>query len=384
MRVSINTLTTLLSFSSPPTNQRLPTSHTNRRQLLLAAAGAAFANTPLPGSAAEMTPGDAKRAAYQQQTQDPYAGSRGNGRLGFADEVAPLDAAEKNRRAQVAAEAAKNTRLAPQVSKSAGPAAGRMARVSDEFTIQFEPGSKIGLKLKDLRVGFEYGTTEGTSRVLVADVAPGGQAAADGRVEIDNIIVAVDGQNVERSSAREVQQLLAQAAAAGDGVKVTFKNALAFNEQLSVNPNRVADPKAQISTEIAPATSTSKAQVLGVRRISIPDKCTRNADNGDLLEIRYAGRLEDGTVFDGMKLADRFGDDSIQFVLGRQPAGQFPPSWDVGLLGMCVNERREIDVPPALGFGPKGLVKKGKQIVPPDARIFYDVELIAINALSTE
>ena len=27
---------------------------------------------------------------------------------------------------------------------------------------------------------------------------------------------------------------------------------------------------------------------------------------------------------------------------------------------------------------------KGKQIVPPDARIFYDVELIAINALSTE
>ena len=133
-----------------------------------------------------------------------------------------------------------------------------MARVSDEFTIQFEPGSKIGLKLKDLRVGFEYGTTEGTSRVLVADVAPGGQAAADGRVEIDNIIVAVDGQNVERSSAREVQQLLAQAAAAGDGVKITFKNALAFNEQLSVNLNRVADPKAQISTEIAPATSTSR------------------------------------------------------------------------------------------------------------------------------
>ena len=39
-----------------------------------------------------------------------------------------------------------------------------------------------------------------------------------------------------------------------------------------------------------------------------------------------------------MQLADRFGDDTIQFVLGRQPAGQFPPSWDVGLVGICVGE----------------------------------------------
>ena len=81
---------------------------------------------------------------------------------------------------------------------------------------------------------------------------------------------------------------------------------------------------------------------------------TRHYITGDLIEIRYTGRLEDGTVFDGMELADRFGDDSIQFVLGKQPAGQFPPSWDVGLVGMCVGERRVLDVPPVLGFGPKG------------------------------
>jgi hypothetical protein len=65
---------------------------------------------------------------------------------------------------------------------------------------------------------------------------------------------------------------------------------------------------------------------------------------------------------------------------GRQPAGQFPPAWDVGLQGMCVGERRLVDVPPALGFGEKGLPKRG---VPPNARLLYDVELLAINALST-
>ena len=55
--------------------------------------------------------------------------------------------------------------------------------------------------------------------------------------------------------------------------------------------------------------------------------------------------MHPGTVFDGMQLAARYADDSIQFVLGKQPAGQFPPSWDLGLVGMCVGERRQLDVP---------------------------------------
>ena len=87
--------------------------------------------------------------------------------------------------------------------------------------------------------------------------------------------------------------------------------------------------------------------MLGVRVLDAPERCRRTAGVGDLMEIRYAGRLAaDGTVFDGMQLAARNADDSIQFVLGKQPAGQFPPSWDLGLVGMCVGERREIDVPP--------------------------------------
>jgi len=90
--------------------------------------------------------------------------------------------------------------------------------------------------------------------------------------------------------------------------------------------------------------------------------------------------MHSGTVFDGMQLAARYADDSIQFVLGKQPAGQFPPSWDLGLVGMCVGERRQLDVPPVLGFGSKGLPKRG---VPPNARLLYEVELIAINADST-
>ena len=46
---------------------------------------------------------------------------------------------------------------------------------------------------------------------------------------------------------------------------------------------------------------------------------------------------------------------------------------ELGLLEMCIGEERVIDVPPALGYGPKGLVKKGVQVVPPNARLLYDV-----------
>ena len=65
-----------------------------------------------------------------------------------------------------------------------------------------------------------------------------------------------------------------------------------------------------------------------------------------------------------------------QFALGKQPFGQFPPALDVGVMGMVVGERRRIEVPPALGYGSKGF-----KVVPPNAKLVYEVKLVAVNAL---
>ena len=309
-------------------------------------------------------------AAQQQQ-------SRASDRSRFVDELPPLSLEERRKAQQEAAARIwqdSTARPAPLVSpKAAAPMPGAVT-LDDEFTVEFDVGRPLGLKLKDLRVGFEYGTKTGTSRVVVSDITSQGQAALAGRVAIDDLVVAVDGANVETESAKDVQARLARAKTEGGPLRVTFKDARAFNEALSAGASQ-----AQISTKIAPASATQEEQVLSIRRLELPERCTRNAQSGDLVEIRYTGRLADGSVFDGMELADRLGDDSIQFVLGRQPAGQFPPSWDVGLVGMCVGERRLLDVPPVLGFGPKGLPKRN---VPPNARLMYDVELLAINALA--
>ena len=113
-------------------------------------------------------------------------------------------------------------------------------------------------------------------------------------------------------------------------------------------------------------------------RVRVPNPCARGAEDGDLLEVRYEARfvgasaegeptLFDGsgvTFADGRAIPGRGGDDSIYFVLGKQPKGQFPPAWDPGLQGMCVSERRALRVPPVLGFGDKGVPRRG---VPPAA-----------------
>ena len=357
-----------------------PAALPSRRRALLGGAATLFIASPSV-AADQGLAGRSERAAQERQkVQDPFAAQRGEGRMPFVDELAPLTRDERGQRAAAAGRAASDPRPAAKVSMDASPAALPTAPPTDEVTITFEAGQPLGLTLRDLRVGFEYGTRDGTSRVLVASVAAGGAAAASGRVAIDNIIVAVDGVNVEREDSQQVQaRLAALKAETGRTFAVTFRNALAFNEALLVMGTSKAGGGGQVATTIAPRTDTQPAQVLAVRRLEAPEDnlCTRQADNGDLLEIRYAGRLAEGQVFDGMQLAARLADDSIQFVLGKQPAGQFPPAWDLGLMGMCIGERREIDVPPILGFGPKGLPKRG---IPPNARLLYEIELLSINA----
>ena len=253
----------------------------------------------------------------------------------------------------------------------------------DEFAVTLEAGQP-GFSVRDLVVAVgptgrsTLGPTgglrpdrDGTSRVLVSDVVAGGPAAKAG-IETDAIIVAVGGVNVERESAAQVVERVQQLQ--DKGVALIVKDPYAFNDALNI------PTKLEASSAVAPATASEPAQIIRVRKTP-PDGgggCTRQAQNGDLIEMSYEGRLADGTIFDGMELAKQRGDSTIQFVLGRQPGGQFPPSWDVGMVGMCVGERRTISVPPVLGFGKLGLPKRG---VPPDAALVYDVELLGVNGL---
>jgi FKBP-type peptidyl-prolyl cis-trans isomerase len=93
----------------------------------------------------------------------------------------------------------------------------------------------------------------------------------------------------------------------------------------------------------------------------------KEAETGDRLSVHYTGTLRDGTKFDSSY--DR--GEPYTFVLG---IGEVIDGWDQGLVGMKVGEKRRLEIPSGLGYG-----SNGSGIIPPDAGLIFETELVAID-----
>lgn len=276
------------------------------------------------------------------------------------------------------------------------------------------PSDEIVVKVpkKDLQsktgVGLELGEVEFRTnrRVYVKSITPGSPAERLG-IQKDWVVVSINGETAERTNVEGVAIMLYRAARStddsSDDIEIRFRNPVIFRNQLKDLSS--SSPDTVVTTQIAPAGDTTQRnldgsvkygteiteqsdQRLSVEQLIPPKMCKRGATEDDLLEISYVGRVvETGAIFDGSAvridgegIAGRGNDVSIFFVLGKQPFGQFPPGWDVGLSGICVGERRRLLVPPVLAYGSKGLPRRG---IPPNATLQYDVTLVSMNGLAT-
>jgi FKBP-type peptidyl-prolyl cis-trans isomerase len=88
---------------------------------------------------------------------------------------------------------------------------------------------------------------------------------------------------------------------------------------------------------------------------------------GKTVTVHYTGWLANGTKFDSS--VDR--KQPFKFKLG---AGQVIPGWDQGVSGMLVGGKRRLTIPPALGYGARGVGP-----IPPDSTLQFDVELLAVQ-----
>lgn len=89
-------------------------------------------------------------------------------------------------------------------------------------------------------------------------------------------------------------------------------------------------------------------------------------ENGSRVSVEYTGWLEDGTRFDSS-----IGREPFTFIVGQ---GQVIGGWDEGLLGMQVGGRRQLVIPPELGYG-----QTGSGPIPPNAVLIFDVEIVDIQ-----
>lgn len=92
------------------------------------------------------------------------------------------------------------------------------------------------------------------------------------------------------------------------------------------------------------------------------------ASAGDTLAIHYRGTLDSGKEFDNSY--DR--GETLDFTLG---AGELIKGMDDGLVGMRVGGKRRLRIPPALGYGAGGI----PGVIPPNAVLVFDVELVSIS-----
>lgn len=93
------------------------------------------------------------------------------------------------------------------------------------------------------------------------------------------------------------------------------------------------------------------------------------AKAGDKVKVHYTGWLTTGKKFDSSVDSHQ----PFDFTLG---AGEVIKGWDEGVAGMKVGGKRQLRIPPDLGYGVDGQ----PPTIPQNATLIFDVQLLAVTS----
>ena len=105
----------------------------------------------------------------------------------------------------------------------------------------------------------------------------------------------------------------------------------------------------------------------GLRYVILQEGSGAEADAGNIVQVHYSGRLEDGTQFDSSLERGQ----PIQFALG---TGRVIPGLDEGIALLREGDVARFIIPSDLAYGPTG----SGGVIPPDATLTFDVELVRV------
>jgi peptidylprolyl isomerase len=122
----------------------------------------------------------------------------------------------------------------------------------------------------------------------------------------------------------------------------------------------------QVATKVDEKDYTTTAS--GLKYYDLTPGTGASPTAGQTVVVHYTGWLQDGTQFDSS--VDR--GQPFSFVLGK---GNVIPGWDEGVATMKVGGKRQLVIPPALGYGESG----SGSVIPANATLIFEVELLEIQ-----
>jgi FKBP-type peptidyl-prolyl cis-trans isomerase len=92
------------------------------------------------------------------------------------------------------------------------------------------------------------------------------------------------------------------------------------------------------------------------------------AKEGSHVRVHYTGWLTTGKKFDSSVDAGT----PFDFTIGN---GEVIKGWEEGVAGMKVGGKRQLRIPPALGYGAEG----SPPDIPPNATLIFDIKLLGVQ-----
>jgi FKBP-type peptidyl-prolyl cis-trans isomerase len=125
-----------------------------------------------------------------------------------------------------------------------------------------------------------------------------------------------------------------------------------------------------IAQTTAPSTAAGSAKVVTPSGLTIIEQGMIDTvvQQGDTVTCHYTGRLADGTVFDSSKTRN----EPFTFRLGIDGVIK---GWAEGVTGMRVGQKRQLIIPPELGYGANGAPPS----IPGGATLTFDIEVLYIS-----